>query len=138
MPGDIQGTALVSKQPMNPTSTYLDNIWAGNTTSAPCMDQDNEELYGKDLNGCILCTPQCVGSSMGGAAFMTVAEYDVAPKAILFSRHIDAVAASGIVMANVWQNKPIITIDLLGDEFLEAVKTGDPISVKSDGTVEVG
>jgi hypothetical protein len=48
------------------------------------------------------------------------------------------VSASGIVMANVWQEKPITTIDLLGDEFLEAVKTGDPVTVKADGTVEVG
>jgi hypothetical protein len=27
---------------------------------------------------------------------------------------------------------------MLGDEFLEAVKSGDPISIKEDGTVEVG
>jgi hypothetical protein len=32
----------------------------------------------------------------------------------------------------------MITIDLLGDEFLEAVNTGDPISIKEDGTVTVG
>ena len=57
---------------------------------------------------------------------------------MLYSRHIDAVSASGIVMANVWQEKPIITIDLLGDEFLEAVKTGDSVTIKKDGTVEVG
>jgi len=69
---------------------------------------------------------------------MAVAGLGVAPKAILYSYHIDAVSASGIVMANVWQEKPIITIDQLGDEFLEAVKTGDPIAVKKDGTVEVG
>jgi hypothetical protein len=30
------------------------------------------------------------------------------------------------------------SFDLLGDEFLEAVKTGDQISIKDDGTVEVG
>jgi hypothetical protein len=30
------------------------------------------------------------------------------------------------------------TIDLLGDEFLESVKTGDPIAIHEDGTVEVG
>ena len=30
------------------------------------------------------------------------------------------------------------SIDLLGDEFLEAVNTGDPIAIHEDGTVEVG
>jgi predicted aconitase with swiveling domain len=57
---------------------------------------------------------------------------------MLCAHHIDAVSASGIVMANVWQEKPIITIDLLGDEFLKTVKTGDRIVIKKDGTVEVG
>jgi predicted aconitase with swiveling domain len=136
--GDINGKALVSKQPFNPTSSYIENIWGGATDKATCTDQDNKELFKKDLNGVILCTSQCIGSSMGGAAFMAVAGLGVAPKAMLYSYHIDAVSASGIVMANVWQEKPIITIDQLGDEFLEAVKTGDPIAVKKDGTVEVG
>ena len=69
---------------------------------------------------------------------MAVAGLDVEPKAILFSRHIDAVTASGIVMANIWQDKPILTIDLLGEEFLESVEMGDSVSIHEDGTVEVG
>jgi predicted aconitase with swiveling domain len=102
------------------------------------MDADNKDLYKKDLKGVILCTPQTIGSSMGGGAFMLVAELDLAPKAILFSSHIDAVGAAGILMADIWQEKPIICVDLLGDEFLKAVKNGDNIAVKKDGTVEVG
>jgi predicted aconitase with swiveling domain len=62
----------------------------------------------------------------------------LAPKALLFSRHIDSVTASGVLMADIWQEKPIVCVDLLGDDFLEAIKTGDPIAVKADGTVEVG
>jgi predicted aconitase with swiveling domain len=137
-PGEIQGEATVSKQPFNTTASYIENLWGGNTESAPCTDADNKELYQKDLAGVILCTSQGIGSSMGGAALMTVAGLDLAPKALLFSFHIDAVTASGIVMAEIWQEKPIVCIDLLGDEFLEAVETGDPIAIKSDGTVEVG
>ena len=136
--GDIDGKAMVSKQPFNPTSSYIENIWGGATDKAPCTDQDNKDLYQEDLNGVVLCTPQCIGSSMGGGAFMAVAGLGVAPKAMLYAHHIDAVSASGIVMANVWQEKPIITVDLLGGEFLEAVKTGDAVTVKADGTVEVG
>jgi hypothetical protein len=41
-------------------------------------------------------------------------------------------------MADIWKNQRIVTIDMLGDEFLKAVKTGDPITIKEDGTVEVG
>ena len=136
--GAIQGKATVSKQPFNPTSSYTENLFGGVSDSAICTDADNKDLYKKDLNGVILCTSQCIGSSMGGAAFMAVAGLGVAPKAILFSRHIDAVTASGIVMARVWQDKPILTIDLLGEEFLESVEMGDSISIHEDGTVEVG
>ncbi len=136
--GVVQGKATVSKQPFNTTSSYIENIWGGVSDSAICTDADNKDLYRKDLNGVILCTSQGIGSSMGGAAFMAVAGLGVAPKAILYSRHIDAVSASGIVMADVWQDKPIITIDLLGEEFLESVETGAPISIHEDGTVEVG
>ncbi len=41
-------------------------------------------------------------------------------------------------MEDIWNEKRIITIDLLGDEFLETVQTGDPIAIHEDGTVEVG
>lgn len=136
--GKLNGEATVSKQPFNLTGSYLENLFGGVTDSAPCTDQDNPDLYKKDLNGIILCTSQTIGSSMGGAVVLAVNGLDVAPKAMLFSSHIDSVSAAGIVMANVWQNKPILTIDLLGDEFLETVKNGDPISIKEDGTVEVG
>ena len=41
-------------------------------------------------------------------------------------------------MDDVWNEKRVITIDLLGDVFLEAVKTGDPVAIHEDGTVEIG
>ena len=138
VPGKLDGKATVSKQPFNTTSSYLENVWAGNTKTAPCTDQDNKDLYKKDMTGILLCTSQCIGSSMGGGCFMAVAGLDLAPKALLFSRHIDSVTASGVLMADIWQDKQIICVDLLGQEFLEAIKTGDPISVQEDGTVMIG
>ena len=62
----------------------------------------------------------------------------VGPKALLFSKPIDTLAAAGVLMAEIWKNERIVTIDMLGDEFLETVKMGDPIAVREDGTVEVG
>jgi hypothetical protein len=75
---------------------------------------------------------------MGGGALMGVNEMGVGLKAFLFSSHIDSIAAGGLIIDDVWYNRRVITIDLLGDEFLEAVETGDKISIKEDGTVEVG
>ena len=67
-----------------------------------------------------------------------VAEMGVGPRAMLFSRHVDSIVAAGLFMEDIWNEKRIITIDLLGDEFLETVQTGDPIVIHADGTVEVG
>ncbi len=79
-----------------------------------------------------------MGSSLGGAALMGVADLGLGPKAMLFSQHIDSVSSAGLLMDDIWNGRRVITIDLLGDEFLEAVKSGDPVSIKEDGTVEVG
>jgi hypothetical protein len=40
-------------------------------------------------------------------------------------------------MDDVWNDRRVITIDLLGDEFLDTVKSGDTVSIKEDGAVEV-
>ena len=138
LPGKLEGKALVSKLPFNLTGSYFENMFAGNTTTAPCTDANNPDLFKKDMKGAILCTSQCVGSTMGAGALMGVSEAGVGLKAFLFSNHIDSIAACGLLIDDIWNEKRVITVDLLGDEFMEAVKTGDPISIKEDGTVEVG
>ena len=36
IPGTLEGKALVSKQPFNTTASYFENMFGGNTTTAPC------------------------------------------------------------------------------------------------------
>ena len=136
--GELEGTATVSHQPFNTTASYFDNMFAGVTDSAPCTDSDNKDLFPKDIANCIMCTPQTIGSTFGGAAIMGVAEMGVGPRAMLFSGHIDSIISAGLFMEDIWNEKRIITIDLLGDDFLASVNTGDPIAIHADGTVEVG
>ena len=136
--GDLKGKALLSKLPFNLTGSFLKNMFGGETKTAPCTDSANKALYEKDLKGAIICTPQTVGSTMGAGTIMMLSELGVQPKAWLFSSHIDSISAAGLIIDDVWNGRRVITIDLLGDEFLEAVKTGDPITIHEDGTVEVG
>jgi len=138
IPGTLEGEALVSKQPFNTTGSYFSNMFAGNTENAPCTDANNKELYQKDLKGAIMCTPQTVGSTMGAGAIMGVNDMGVGFQAMLFSSHVDSIAAGGLIMDAVWNDRKVITVDLLGDEFMETVKTGDRIKISEDGTVEVG
>ena len=138
IPGKLKGEALVSKQPFNTSASYFTNMFAGNSENAPCTDANNAELYQKDLSGAIICTPQTVGSTMGAGSLMGVNLLGVGPKAMLFSDHIDSIAAGGLIMDDIWNDRTVITIDLLGDEFMNTVKTGDKLKISEDGTVEVG
>ena len=136
--GKLEGSATVSRIGLNTLSTYKANIMGGVTDKAICTDGDNKELYGKDITGAILCLPQTIGSTTGGFVLMGVAKLGLAPKAMLFANHVDSLAIGGLLMADIWMEKRIITVDLLGQDFLDAVNAGDPVNVQEDGTVEVG
>jgi predicted aconitase with swiveling domain len=136
--GDLEGPAMVSHIGLNTLSTYKAVMFGGVTDKAVCSDGDNKDLYGKDITGAILCLPQTIGSTTGGFVLMGVAKLGLAPKAMLFANHVDSLAIGGLLMADIWMEKRIVAIDLLGDEFLEAVNTGDPVKIHEDGTVEVG
>lgn len=138
IPGEISGQATVSRQPFNTSGSYMENMFAGNTTTAPCTDAGNVDLFRKELSGAILCTPSTVGSTMGGMTIMGMKSLGVGLEALLFSKPIDTLAAAGVLMADIWKDQKIVTVDMLGDEFLETVQTGDPIKISEDGTVEVG
>jgi predicted aconitase with swiveling domain len=136
--GDLEGPAMVSHIGLNTLSTYKAVMFGGVSDKAVCSDGDNKDLYGKDISGAILCIPQTIGSTTGGFVLMGVAKLGLAPKAMLFANHVDSLAIGGLLMADIWMGKRIIAIDLLGQEFLDAVNTGDPVKIHQDGTVEVG
>ena len=138
LPGKVTGKATVSRHPFNTSGSYMENMFAGRTDSAPCTDASNKELFGKDISGAILCIPTTVGSTMGGMALMGMKTIGVGPEAMLFSKPIDTLAAAGVLMADIWKDLRIVTVDMLGDEFLETVQMGDPITIYEDGTVEIG
>ena len=135
-PGNTEDSAEVTHAGFSPTAAYVEIVFAG-TKSGICKDHDNAELFDRDLAGKILCLPQSIGSSAGACCMMAAAKIDVAPKAMLFSSHVDSLSACGLVMVDIWLEKRIIAIDMLGEEFLNTVKTGDKIKVYEDGTVEI-
>ena len=100
-------------------------------------DQNNPDVFGKNLTGKVLCLPQTIGSTTGGMVLYTVCALNMAPAAMLFSLPIDSLAAAGVILSDVWTDNTIVAVDSLGDEFLSAVKDGDKITVKEDGTVIV-
>jgi predicted aconitase with swiveling domain len=88
--------------------------------------------------GTALCLPQTIGSTTGGMVLYCAKVMERSPACMLFSEHIDSLAAAGAILGSVWTDTPMPTIDCLGEEFLNTVKTGDKIKVYEDGTVEIG
>ncbi len=136
LPGNVEDTAEVSHYGFSTSAVYIEVVFK-DSNSGVCKDSDNKELFGRDLTGKIVCTPQTIGSSSGACMFMSICEKDIQPKAFLFANHIDSLASCGLLMADIWLGKRIITVDMLGQEFLDTVKTGQKVKVYEDGTVEI-
>ncbi len=136
LPGDLEGEALVSHVGFNTYASFYTSIH-DQADSAPCADTGNQELYGKNLTGKIICLPKTTGSTSGGAVWQRIACLGIAPSALLFAQEIDSLAAGGLIVADVWAQRRIVTVDRLGDEFLETVVEGDWLTVREDGTVAI-
>ena len=74
---------------------------------------------------------------MGCMVLYCASVMGVGPSCMLFSKKADTLAVAGAVLTYNWSDHPIVLVDDLGDEFLEAVKEGDRIRVYEDGKVEV-
>ena len=134
--GRVTAEALVSRGGFNTLASYQHSLMFGDKTGK-CSDQNNADLYRKPMAGKALCMPQTIGSTTGGLVLYTAACMSRQPACLLFSKEIDSLAAAGAILADVWTDNSMPTVDGLGDEFLDYVQTGDKITVKDDGTVEV-
>ena len=134
--GNAEESAEVSHVGFSPTASYIEIVFKG-SKSGVIKDHDNTDLYGRDISGKILCLPQSIGSSAGACMMMAAAKVNALPKAMLFSNHVDSLSACGLLMAHNFLGTPVIAIDMLGDEFLKTVKTGDKIKISENGTVEI-
>ncbi len=134
--GKWKGEAVVSHQGVNTLATFQKSALK-NAKEVYASDQNNPDIYEKNITGKALCLPITIGSTTGGLVIQTVCAMKINPAAFLFSEHIDPLAASGIVLARVWEDSPVIAVDMLGEEFLKTVKTGDTVEISEDGTVTI-
>ncbi len=136
VPGTAEATALVSHGGFNTLASFQNALQFGDK-EAKCGDQNNADIYQKPMVGTALCLPQTIGSTTGGMVLYCAKVMERAPSCMLFSEHIDSLAGAGAILASVWTDTPMPTVDCLGEEFLNTVKTGDKIKVYEDGTVEI-
>ncbi len=136
-PGTVKAEALVSHGGLNTLASFQKALQFGDK-NATCGDQNNPDLYGKQMVGKALCLPQTIGSTTGGLVLYCACAMKRQPACMLFSKPIDSLAAAGAVLADVWVDDVTMpVIDSLGDAFLQEVKDGQMITVAEDGTVTV-
>ena len=135
--GEVKAPALVSHGGLNTLASFQKALQFGDK-KATCGDQNNPDLFGKQMVGTALCLPQTIGSTTGGLVLYCACAMKRQPACMLFSKPIDSLAAAGAVLADVWVDDVTMpVIDSLGDEFLDYVKDGMTITVDIDGTVTV-
>ena len=139
VPGRISAEAVVSHGGVNTLASFQKALQFGDK-KATCGDQNNPDLYGKELAGKALCLPQTRGSTTGGLVLYCASAMGRQPACMLFSGPIDSLAAAGAVLADVWLDDPksnMPVVDSLGKEFLEYVKDGMNIIIQEGGKVLV-
>ena len=134
--GTVTAPALVSHGGLNTLASFQKALQFGDK-KATCGDQNNPDLYGKQMVGKALCLPRTIGSTTGGMVLYCAAAVGRQPVCLLFSEPIDSLAAAGAILASVWTDASMPTVDCLGEEFLSYVKDGMTVSVSEDGTVTV-
>jgi len=136
-PGVVTAEALVSHGGLNTLASFQKALQFGDK-KATCGDQNNPDLYGKQMAGKALCLPQTIGSTTGGMVLYCACSMGRQPACLLFSNQIDSLAAAGSILASVWledETAKMPVVDCLGEEFLDYVKDGMKITIEEDGTV---
>lgn len=135
--GTVKAEAVVSHGGLNTLASFQKALQFGDK-KATCGDQNNPDLYGKQMAGKALCLPQTIGSTTGGLVLYCACSMHRQPACMLFSQPIDSLAAAGAILADVWlKDVSMPVVDSLGEEFLNYVKDGMLISIKENGLVEV-
>ena len=136
-PGEVSAQAVVTHGGLNTLASFQKALQFGDK-KATCGDQNNPDLYGKQMAGKALCLPQTIGSTTGGLVLYCACAMKRQPACMLFSEPIDSLAAAGAVLVDVWlEDVSMPVIDSLGEDFLNYVKDDMTITVKEGGVVEV-
>ena len=129
VPGTCTAEALVSHGGFNTLASYQMALMFGDK-KVKCGDQNNPDIYKQPMIGKALCLPQTIGSTTGGMVLYTACSVGKQPACMLFSMPID-------ILGDVWTDAKMPVVDMLGEEFLDYVKTGMTVTVGDDGVVTV-
>ena len=127
VPGEAQGEALVSREPLS--------FWGGYDQNTGEIIDRRHPLSGVVAAGRILIIPSSRGSSTTTAVLLEAIRLGTAPAALLTATADPFLTLASIVADELYQ-KPIPVIALDPDDFA-MLETGQRLRVFADGSVEV-
>ena len=83
-PGTVTAPAVVSRGGLNTLASFQGALQFGDN-KATCGDQNNPDLYNKQMAGKALCLPQTIGSTTGGLVLYCACAMNRQPACMLFS-----------------------------------------------------
>ena len=138
-PGQITAEALVSHGGLNTLASFQKALQFGDK-KATCGDQNNQDLFNKQMAGKALCLPQTIGSTTGGLVLYCACSMGRQPACMLFSKPIDSLAGAGVILADVWlegDHTKMPVIDSLDSERHSCIKFGVDFAEKSRSGIHV-
>ena len=81
-PGTVTAEALVSHGGLNTLASFQKALQFGDK-KATCGDQNNPDLYGKEMAGKALCLPQTIGSTTGGLVLYSACAMVLEPNYVI-------------------------------------------------------
>ena len=82
--GTFKGKAVVSHQGVNTLATFQKSALM-NKKEVIVADQNNPDIYGKNITGKALCLPITIGSTTGGMVIQVICSMGINPACMLFS-----------------------------------------------------
>jgi len=128
IPGLARGEALVSREPLS--------FWGGYDWKTGEIIDRRHPLSGSIACGKILAIPFTRGSSTTTAVLLEAIRAGTAPRAIITTAADFFFALASVVAAELY-NTPIPLVAIADADFSK-LRTGDYISIESDGRVVVG
>lgn len=83
--GTAKAKALVSHEGLNTLASFQKALQFGDK-KATCGDQNNKDLYGREMVGTALCLPRTIGSTTGGLVIYCACSMGRQPACMLFFR----------------------------------------------------
>lgn len=124
--GEAEGVALVAEEPLS--------LRGGLDPATGEVIDRRHHLSGRIVTGCVLVMPFSRGSSTTSSVLLEAIRAGTGPAAII-TWGVDPMLALGSIVAGELYHRrvPVVSLDQAG---YRRLRSGDPLAIHSDGTVE--